>query len=160
MNANDVLNSFWKLKIEHVNIFDEDFLVSKDEALQPINIFFENEDKEDLNNNQIKNKHLSLKIIKENDEEKRSARSKKSKRSQKSQKSTSNTNKKSERKKSIRNSQLYNSNIIIVNDEDDEDRSPTDPIEKEVEKIKKLMARSNKKKKKKNKKSSKSHTKQ
>jgi len=153
-------NSIWKLKIEHVNIFDEDFLVSKDEALQPINIFFENEEKIDLNNNQVKNKHLSLKTIKVNEEEKRTERSKKSKRSQKSQKSTSNTNKSSARKKSIRNSQLYSSNIIIVNEEDDEDRSPTDPIEKEVEKLKKLMAKTKKIKKKKNKKSSKSLNKQ
>jgi hypothetical protein len=157
MYTKDVLNTIWKFKLEHVNIFDDDFLVSKDEALQPINIFFGSEDKEDLNNSQIKNKKLSLKITKENDEEKRSA---KSKRSQKSQKSTSNTNKKSARKKSIRNSQLYSSNIIIINDEEDEDRSPTDPIGKEIEKIKKLMARSKKKKKKKNKKTSQSLTKQ
>ena len=154
MYANDVLNTIWKFKLENVNIFDDDFLVSKDEALQPINIFFGSEDKEDLNNSQIKNKKLSLKITKENDEEKRSSKSKRS------QKSTSNTNKKSARKKSIRNSQLYSSNIIIINDEEDEDRSPTDPIGKEIEKIKKLMARSKKKKKKKNKKSSKSLTKQ
>ena len=154
MYTNDVLNTIWKFKLEHVNIFDDDFLVSKDEALQPINIFFESKDKEDLNNSQIKNKKLSLKITKENDEEKRSSKSKRS------QKSTSNTNKKSARKKSIRNSQLYSSNIIIINDEEDEDRSPTDPIGKEIEKIKKLMARSKKKKKKKNKKSSKSLTKQ
>ena len=154
MYANDVLNTIWKFKLEHVNIFDDDFLVSKDEALQPINIFFGSEDKEDLNNSQIKNKKLSLKITKENDEEKRSSKSKRS------QKSTSNTNKKSARKKSIRNSQLYSSNIIIINDEEDEDRSPTDPIGKEIEKIKKLMARSKKKKKKKNKKTSQSLTKQ
>ena len=155
MNSNDMLNSIWKVKIDYENIFDEDFLVSKDEALQPINIFFENE--EDKINNQDKNKHLSLKIIKENEEGKRTERSK---RSQKSQKSTSNTNKRSARKKSIRDSQLYDSNIIIVNDDEEEDRSPTDPIVKEVEKFKKLMARSKKKKKKKNKKSSKSLTKQ
>ena len=154
MNTNDILNSIWKVKIDYENIFDEDFLVSKDEALQPINIFFENE--EDKINNQDKNNHLSLKIIKENEEGKSTERSK---RSQKSQKSTSITNKRSARKKSIRDSQLYNSNIIIVND-GEEDRSPTDPILKEVEKFKKLMARSKKKKKKKNKKSSKSLTKQ
>lgn len=161
MYKNDVSNSICKVKIEHVNIFDENFLVSKDEALQPINIFFENEDRDDLNDNRIKGNHLSLKNIHENVEEKRTERSKKSKRSKKSQKSlksTNNTNKKSARKKSIRNSQLYNSNIIIVNDEE-EDLSPTDPVEKEVEKLKRLMARS-KKKKNKNKASSKSLSKQ
>ena len=133
MNSNDMLNSIWKVKIDYENIFDEDFLVSKDEALQPINIFFENEEGK------------STEI---------------SKRSQKSQKSTSNTNKRSARKKSIRDSQLYDSNIIIVNDDEEEDRSPTDPIVKEVEKFKKLMAQSKKKKKKKNKKTSQSLTKQ
>ena len=96
-------------------------------------------------------RHLSIKAKKE----KKSDRSKKSK---KSQKSTSNTNKKSARKKSLRDSQLYSSNIVIVyNDEEEDEDSSTDPIEKEVEKLKKLMSKSRAKKKKRTSKSCKSN---
>ena len=162
MSSKNVLNSSWRKKIEPINHFDEDFLISKDKALQPIIFFLENEE-DDLNINQNKVRHLSLRVKKESykekekesEKEKGTERTKKSKKSQKSQKShksqksTSNTNKKSARKKSIRDSQLYNSNIVIVHDEEDDDCSSTDPIEKEVEKLNKLMSKSKGKKKKK-----------
>jgi ribosome-associated translation inhibitor RaiA len=80
----------------------------------------------------------------------------KTQKSQKSQKSTSNTNKKSHRRKSGHDSQIYNSNIVIVHDEEEE--SCGDPIEKEVEKLKKLMAKNRRKKKKGTSKSSKSYS--
>ena len=156
MSSKNVLNSSWRKKIEPINHFDEDFLISKDNALQPIKFFLENEE-DDLNINQNKVRHLSLRVKKESykekekesEKEKGTERTKKSRKSHKSQKSTSNTNKKSARKKSIRDSQLYNSNIVIVHDEENDDCSSTDPIEKEVEKLKKLMSKSKGKKKKK-----------
>ena len=156
MSSKNVLNSSWRKKIEPINHFDEDFLISKDKALEPIIFFLENEE-DDLNINRNKVRHLSLRVKKESykekekesEKEKGTERTKKSRKSHKSQKSTSNTNKKSARKKSIRDSQLYNSNIVIVHDEKDDDCSSTDPIEKEVEKLKKLMSKSKGKKKKK-----------
>ena len=148
MSSKNVLNSSWRKKIEFINHFDEDFLISKDKALQPILFFLENEE-DDLNINRNKVRHLSLRVKKESEKEKGTERTKKSRKSHKSQKSTSNTNKKSARKKSIRDSHLYNSNIVIVHDEEDDDCSSTDPIEKEVEKLNKLMSKSKGKKKKK-----------
>ena len=156
MSSKNVLNSSWRKKIEFINHFDEDFLISKDKALQPI-IFFLEIEEDDLNINQNKVRHFSIRVKKESykekekesEKEKGTERTKKSRKSHKSQKSTSNTNKKSARKKSIRDSHLYNSNIVIVHDEEDDDCSSTDPIEKEVEKLKKLMSKSKGKKKKK-----------
>ena len=70
-----------KIKInkkENNDNVDEDFLKSKDIALQPLNMIFEPEiDYEKVN---TKSRHLSLKINKE----KKSSRSKKSRKSQKS----------------------------------------------------------------------------
>ena len=134
-----------KNKLEPINQFDKDFLNSKDVALQPIAYFFDTDCKEELPS---KERHLSLKNKKAKNG-KKSDRSKKSELSQQSQKSTNNTNKKSNRKKSIHDSQLYNSNIVIVqyNDEDDK-YSSTDEIGKEIEKLQKLLSKSKEKKKK------------
>ena len=137
-------------KKESRDNLDELFLKSKDIALQPIKMLFETE----INlERQKKTRHLSLKVnkskekVKEKEKVQKSSRTKKSIKSQKSQKSTSNNDKKPSRKKSGHDSQIYNSNIVIVHDEEDE-QSCGDPIEKEVEKLKKLMAKNRRKKKK------------
>ncbi len=148
MSKNDIINKSAIQKSESINQFVDEFLTSKDKALEPIKFLFDNDENIDLG---AKVRHLSIKAKKE----KKSDRSKKSK---KSQKSTSNTNKKSARKKSLRDSQLYSSNIVIVyNDEEEDEDSSTDPIEKEVEKLKKLMSKSRAKKKKRTSKSCKSN---
>ena len=120
-------------KKESRDNLDELFLKSKDIALQPIKMLFETE----INlERQKKTRHLSLKVnkskekVKEKEKGQKSSRTKKSRRSQKSQKSTSNNDKKPSRKKSGHDSQIYNSNIVIVHDEEDE-QSCGDPIEKE-----------------------------
>ena len=122
------------------NIFDNEFLTSKDKALQPITFFSECNCNLEKESNNLPSRHLSLKNKKNIDRPKKSASSKNSRRSQKS---TTNSNRKSERKKSLIKSELYNSNIIIINDKD---CSPTDHIQKEVEKLKKLMEKHKKKK--------------
>ena len=154
---------------EPINHFDDEFLNSKDLALQPISFLFESDC--DLNDLTSKTKHLSLKHKNKYEKQKSSDRSKRSKNTQKSekseksekskktkkssqkslnsQKSTSNTNKKLNSKKTFKESNLYSSNIVIVHNDDD--CSSTDPIEKEVEKLKKLIAKRERKKKKTNK---------
>ena len=139
MSNNDIINKNAVQKLGSINQFVNEFLTSKDKALEPIKFLFENDEDLDLS---PKVRHLSIKVKKE----RRTDRSKKSK---KSKGSTSNTNKKSVRRKSIRESQLYSSNIVIVhNDEEEDEESSTDPIEKEVEKLQKLMSKSRTKKKK------------
>ena len=133
-------------KKESRDNLDELFLQSKDIALQPIKMLFEIEEKLERSK---KTRHLSVKVNKSIEKEKKTIKTiktKKTKKSQKSQKSTSNTNKKSHRGKSCHDSQLYNSNIVIIHDEEEE--SCGDPIEKEVEKLKKLIAKNRRKKKK------------
>ena len=137
MSNNNKLNKSVIQKSESINKFVDEFLTSKDRALEPIKFLFENEEEMDLS---PKVRHLSIKV-------KKDKRTDGSKKSRKSKGSTSNTNKKSVRRKSIRESQLYSSNIVIVhNDEEEEENSSTDPIEKEVEKLKKLMSKSKGKK--------------
>ena len=139
MSNNNKLNKSVIQKSESINKFVDEFLTSKDRALEPIKFLFENEEEMDLS---PKVRHLSIKV-------KKDKRTDGSKKSRKSKGSTSNTNKKSARRKSIRESQLYSSNIVIVhNDEEEEENSSTDPIEKEVEKLQKLMSKSKGKKKK------------
>ena len=139
MSNNNKLNKSVIQKSESINKFVDEFLNSKDRALEPIKFLFDNEEEIDLS---PKVRHLSIKV-------KKDKRTDGSKKSRKSKGSTSNTNKKSARRKSIRESQLYSSNIVIVhNDEEGEENSSTDPIEKEVEKLQKLMSKSKGKKKK------------
>ena len=139
MSNKEILNKSVVQKSESINKFVDEFLNSKDRALEPIKFLFDNEEEIDLS---PKVRHLSIKV-------KKDKRTDGSKKSRKSKGSTSNTNKKSARRKSIRESQLYSSNIVIVhNDEEGEENSSTDPIEKEVEKLQKLMSKSKGKKKK------------
>ena len=135
-------NSMNKInKAEPKDYFDNDFLASKDLALQPINCF-SNIDC-DLEEISTKARHLSLKGKKELKKDKNSFRSNKSKKSKNSQKSTSNTNQKQEKKRSNKEAQIYNSNIVIVQLEDEnENVSYKDPIEEEIEKLKKFISKS------------------
>ena len=129
MSSKSLLNSDWKEKIEpNNNIFDEKFLNEKDLALQPIEFFFEPE-KEDLSNKTINKKILSL----DNKKEKKP-------------------------RKSLKESDLYDSNIVIVQTASDYDseENTINQFEKEIEKINKLII---KRIKNYNKKISKSHKK-
>ena len=146
MSNNDIINKNAVQKLGSINQFVNEFLTSKDKALEPIKFLFENDEDLDLS---PKVRHLSIKAKKD----RKSDRS-----SKKSKNSTNNTNKKSARRKSARESQLYSSNIVIVhNDEEEDEESSTDPIEKEVEKLQKLMSKSRTKKKKRTSKSCKSN---
>ena len=122
------LNAALKYKNEPINIFDDNFLNEKDLALQPMNFIIDAENF--LFNDNINNKNLSL-----------------------------NTNiKERPKKKSLKESDLYDSNIIIVQEQSDDDESiPTsyNQIEKEVEKINKIILHKLKKNKRKSSKSKK-----
>ena len=149
MSNNDIINKNAVQKLGSINQFVNEFLTSKDKALEPIKFLFENDEDLDLS---PKVRHLSIKAKKDRKSDRSSKKSKKSKNS------TNNTNKKSARRKSARESQLYSSNIVIVhNDEEENEESSTDPIEKEVEKLQKLMSKSRTKKKKRTSKSCKSN---
>ena len=132
-----------KSQNEPIDIFNDDFLSSKDLALQPIKFFLDPEIGEQFSKNQ---KNLSLNTVVE-----------KGKMSQRSAKSNTKistviTNKKMEKQESNTDSHKYNSNIIIVHyDEDYEDRSPKNPLIKEVAKINELISKSKEKKKRKSK---------
>ena len=149
MSNNDIVDKSAIQKLGSINQFVNEFLTSKDKALEPIKFLFENDEDLDLS---PKVRHLSIKAKKDRKSDRSSKKSKKSKNS------TNNTNKKSARRKSARESQLYSSNIVIVhNDEEENEESSTDPIEKEVEKLQKLMSKSRTKKKKRTSKSCKSN---
>jgi len=161
MSSNSI-NPKMKKKKELKDTFDNEFLISKDLALQPITFFYESNS--NLEEMPIKERHLSLKSKrveknKKSDRSRKSEKSNKSQKSQKSQKSTSNTNKKTDKRKSM--TQIYSSNIVIINNDDDEENdnsSSADPIEKEVAKLKKLISKSKEKKKKRNSKSRRTNT--
>ena len=53
--SKNILNISWKKKGNLINYFDKDFLKSKDEALQPITLFFENIDILDIPQDKINN---------------------------------------------------------------------------------------------------------
>ena len=114
MSSKSLLKSAWKEKIEPNNIFDEKFLNEKDLALQPIEFLFETE-KEGLSNKKINKKILSL----DNKKEKKKTR------------------------KSLKESDLYDSNIVIVQTASDYDseENTINQFEKEIEKINKLITK-------------------
>ena len=114
MSSKSLLKSEWKEKIEPNNIFDEKFLNEKDLALQPIEFLFETE-KEGLSNKNINKKILSL----DNKKEKKKTR------------------------KSLKESDLYDSNIVIVQTASDYDseENTINQFEKEIQKINKLISK-------------------
>ena len=113
MSSKSLLKSAWKEKIEPNNIFDEKFLNEKDLALQPIEFLFEIEN-ENLSKKNINKKILSL----DNKKEKKS-------------------------RKSLKESDLYDSNIVIVQTASDYDseENTINQFEKEIQKINKLISK-------------------
>ena len=114
------MNTAWKFKIEPKNIFDDTFLNEKDFALQPINFLLEAENllNSENNVNKLNNNNLSLQIKDKN------------------------------KRKSLKESDLYDSNIIIVQELEDEDTasSSSNQLQKEIKKLTKML-RKNKAKK-------------
>ena len=114
------MNTAWKFKIEPKNIFDDVFLNEKDFALQPINFLLEAENllNSENNINKLNNNNLSLQIKDKN------------------------------KRKSLKESDLYDSNIIIVQELEDEDTasSSSNQLQKEIKKLTKML-RKNKAKK-------------
>ena len=114
------METAFKFKIEPKNIFDDKFLNEKDFALQPINFLLEAENL--LNNendiNRLNNKNLSL---------------------QKKDKF---------KRKSLKESDLYDSNIVIVQELEDEDgdASPSNKLQKEIKKLVKMLRKTKDKK--------------
>ena len=113
MSSKSLLKSAWKEKIEPNNIFDEKFLNEKDLALQPIEFLFEIEN-ENLSKKNINKKILSL----DNKKEKKP-------------------------RKSLKESDLYDSNIVIVQTASDYDseENTINQFEKEIQKINKLISK-------------------
>ena len=144
--SNYILKSAWKKKIEIINIFDDKFLNEKDIALQPItfNIEISNNNKSD--NNLKKNLPSN-----NNTESRKSIKSKNEEKDKNPKTNTNNINNNSKKKKSIRNSGLYSSNIVIVQSitDGDNDAESSFNIEKQVQKIKRMMTKSKSKKNKK-----------
>ena len=105
-------------KIEPTNIFDDNFLNEKDSALQPINFLLEAENLLNSENdkNRLNSKNLSLQI------------------------------KEKYKRKSIKESDLYDSNIIIVQELADEDSasSSSNKLQKEIKKLNKMLYRKKK----------------
>ena len=105
-------------KIEPTNIFDDNFLKEKDSALQPINFLLEAENLLNSENdkNRLNSKNLSLQI------------------------------KEKYKRKSLKESDLYDSNIIIVQELADEDSasSSSNKLQKEIKKLKKMLYRKKK----------------
>ena len=114
------LETAFKFKIEETNIFDDKFLNEKDCALQPINFLLEAENLFNNENdiNRLNKKNLSLQI------------------------------KDKFKRKSLKESDLYDSNIIIVQELEDEDSasSSSNQLQKEIKKLIKML-RKNKSKK-------------
>ncbi len=105
-------------KIEPTNIFDDNFLKEKDSALQPINFLLEAENLLNSENdkNRLNSKNLSLQI------------------------------KEKYKRKSLKESDLYDSNIIIVQELADEDSasSSSNKLQKEIKKLNKMLYRKKK----------------
>ena len=113
MSSKSLLKSAWKEKIEPNNIFDEKFLNEKDLALQPIEFLFEIE-KENLSKKNINKIILLL-----------------------------NNKKEKKPRKCLKESDLYDSNIVIVQTASDYDseENTINQFEKEIQKINKLISK-------------------
>ena len=122
------LKTAWKEKVEPNNFFDDIFLNEKDKALQPISELFETTSDIPSNNDKIPLNNINEEKIK-----KKSL-------------------------KSFKESDLYDSNIVIIQtvSENESELTAMNQFEKEVEKINKIIL---KKKLKKAKKKSKSKSK-
>ena len=113
----NTFKSSWKKKIEPINCFDNNFLNEKDKALEPLQFLLDSEDI--LSEKNINNNKLTIK------NEKNKGRGK---------------------KKSLKESDLYDSNIVIIESVSEDESEPTtfNQIEKQVKKINKLIKKSKK----------------
>ena len=125
----------WKNKINIINAFDEAFLNEKDIALQSISFIFQDIEENGKRKSTSSRNNLSLK----NKKEEKERTSQKTKETSKLKKIVS------PKRKSLNNSDLYSSNIVIVTDNGSADYS-YNIIEKEVEKLRKMMTKSRSKK--------------
>ena len=109
--------SSWKKKIEPINCFDNNFLNEKDKALEPLQFLLDSEDI--LSEKNLYNNKLTL---------------------------INEKNKGREKKKSLKESVLYDSNIVIIESVSEDESEPTtfNQIEKQVKKINKLIKKSKK----------------
>ena len=107
----NTLKTAWKERIEPNNFFDDNFLNEKDIALQPMEFLFESQKENQLNN--TKERKYSLNKI----------------------------NEEKSRKTSLKESDIYDSNIIIIQNasDDESDLSTLNQFEKQVEKIHKII---------------------
>jgi hypothetical protein len=136
------LKCAWRNKINIINVFDEKFIEEKDIALQPISFIFEEV------SNINKEEKLKGKNSTSNDLQAKNKKLEKDRNSQKTKETSKLKKIESPKRKSINNSDLYSSNIVIVTDNGSRDSS-FNMIEKEVEKLNKLMSKSRSKKNKK-----------
>ena len=106
------LKSLSNLKVEANNIFNEKFLKEKDLALEPISLLFESESS--LNDCNITEKNSLLLDL----------------------------NIERSKTNNIKESALFNSNIIIVQPDSDEEREPSsfEILSKEIDKINRLIS--------------------
>lgn len=132
------LKCSWKYKMKLINIFDEDFLKEKDLALQPIDLNIQ------LDNSFNKN-NLTKKDISTID----SIQLKNEGKERKTLKLPNNLE--VPKKKSLKSSDLYSSNIVIIQSmtEDGSVCSSINKIEREIKKINRMISRSRTKKPKK-----------
>ena len=132
------LKCSWKYKMKLINIFDENFLKEKDLALQPIDLNIQ------LDNSFNKN-NLTKKDISTND----SIQLKNEGKERKTLKLPNNLE--VPKKKSLKSSDLYSSNIVIIQSmtEDGSVCSSINKIEREIKKINRMISRSRTKKPKK-----------
>jgi len=107
------MKTAWKFKIEPTNVFDDKFLNEKDFALQPINFMLEAGNLLNSENdiNRLNSKNLFLQVKDKN------------------------------KRKSLKESDLYDSNIIIVHELQDEDSasSSSNQLQKEIKKLCKML---------------------
>jgi hypothetical protein len=129
------LKCAWKNKINIINAFDEAFLNEKDIALQSISFIFQDIEENGKRKSTSSRNNLPLK----NKKEEKERTSQKTKETSKLKKIVS------PKRKSLNNSDLYSSNIVIVTDNGSADSS-YNIIEKEVEKLRKMMTKSRSKK--------------
>ena len=113
----NTFKSSWKKKIEPINCFDNNFLNEKNKALEPLQFLLDSE--EILSKKKINNNKFSLKNEK---------------------------NKGKQKRKSLTESDLYDSNIIIIENVSNDESDPTtfNQIEKQVKKINKIIKKSKK----------------
>ena len=135
------LKCSWRYKINITNVFDANFVKEKDNALQPISFIFN--ESNDLNK-QVNSKEKSTTSM--NNLSINNKKVEKDKNSQKTKETSKLKKIESPKRKSINNSDLYSSNIVIITDKGSKDSS-FDIIEKEVEKLNKMMTKSRSKKK-------------